>query len=114
LAFVVLLFLAPLSKRSLQANYNDSRPWQLGGHRPRAVDAADMDAKAIRRAALITLRRAICERFPPGRGHDTWLAWFERLSVRVSRKVAAAAAEIDVVRFHRHPFEWAHADECLP
>jgi hypothetical protein len=66
LAFVVLLFLAPLSKRSLQANYNDSRPWQLGGHRPRAVDAADMDAKAIRRAALITLRRAICERFRLG------------------------------------------------
>jgi len=25
-----------------------------------------MDAKAIRQAALITLRRAICERFPPG------------------------------------------------
>ena len=26
-----------------------------------------MDEKAIGRAALITLRRAICERFPPGR-----------------------------------------------
>ena len=25
-----------------------------------------MEEKAIRRAALITLRRAICERFPPG------------------------------------------------
>jgi hypothetical protein len=28
-------------------------------------DARGMDEKAIRRAALITLRRAICERFPP-------------------------------------------------
>jgi hypothetical protein len=27
-------------------------------------DAGGMDAKAIRRAALITLRRAICERIP--------------------------------------------------
>ena len=79
MAFVVLLFLAPLSKRSLQANYNDSRPWQLGGHRPRAVDAADMDAKAIRRVALITVRRAICERYPPGRERDAHLAWAVRL-----------------------------------
>jgi DNA invertase Pin-like site-specific DNA recombinase len=26
-------------------------------------------------AALITLRRAICERFPPGRERDAWLKW---------------------------------------
>jgi hypothetical protein len=32
-----------------------------------------MDAKAIRRAALITLRRAILERFPPGRERRAWL-----------------------------------------
>jgi len=38
-----------------------------------------MDAKAIRRAALITLRRAICERFPPGRERDAWLAWVQGL-----------------------------------
>jgi hypothetical protein len=30
-------------------------------------DAGTVDQKAIRRAALITLRRAICERFPAGR-----------------------------------------------
>jgi hypothetical protein len=29
-----------------------------------------MDASAIRQAALITLRRAICERFPPGPERD--------------------------------------------
>jgi hypothetical protein len=29
--------------------------------------AGGMDKKAIRRAALVTVRRAICERFPPGR-----------------------------------------------
>ena len=34
-----------------------------------------MDEKAIRRAALITLRRAICERFPPGRERRAWLRW---------------------------------------
>ena len=28
-------------------------------------DDTSMDAQAIRRAALITVRRAICERFPP-------------------------------------------------
>ena len=30
-----------------------------------------------RRAALITLRLTICERFPPGRKRDSGLAWFE-------------------------------------
>jgi hypothetical protein len=38
-----------------------------------------MDQEAIRRAALITLRRAICERFPPGRERRAWLAWAQRL-----------------------------------
>jgi hypothetical protein len=37
-----------------------------------------MDAKAIRRAALITLRRAICERFPPGPERDRRLEWLAR------------------------------------
>jgi hypothetical protein len=34
-----------------------------------------MEEKAIRRAALITLRRAICERFPPGLERRAWLRW---------------------------------------
>jgi hypothetical protein len=38
-----------------------------------------MDARAIQRAALITLRRAICERFPPGRERRAWLAWADRV-----------------------------------
>jgi hypothetical protein len=42
-------------------------------------DAGTVDARAIRRAALITLRRAICERFPPGRERDSWLPWAARI-----------------------------------
>jgi hypothetical protein len=38
-------------------------------------DAGGMDAQAIRRAALITLRRAICERFPPGKARAELLSW---------------------------------------
>src|SRR5215813_9336038 len=34
-----------------------------------------MDENAIRRAALITLPRAILERFPPGRERRSWLWW---------------------------------------
>jgi hypothetical protein len=34
-----------------------------------------MDAKAIRRAALITLRRAIRERFARGPERTAWLQW---------------------------------------
>jgi hypothetical protein len=32
----------------------------------------------IWRAAIITVRRSICERFPPGRERDAWPAWDER------------------------------------
>src|SRR5690348_15570344 len=38
-----------------------------------------MDEKAVRRAALLTLRRAICERFPEGAERVAWLAWAERI-----------------------------------
>jgi len=31
-----------------------------------------MDERAIRRAALTTVRRAICERFPPGPERRAW------------------------------------------
>jgi hypothetical protein len=37
-----------------------------------------VDEKAIRRAALITLRRAICERFPLGPERRAWLRWAVR------------------------------------
>jgi hypothetical protein len=37
-------------------------------------EAVGMDQKAIRRAALITLRRAICEHYPPGRERQKSLA----------------------------------------
>lgn len=51
--------------------------WEIGssdaGRYPQDADA--IDAKAIRRAALITLRRAICERFPPGKEQTKWLRW---------------------------------------
>jgi hypothetical protein len=39
------------------------------------LDAARVDDEAIRRAAFITLRRAICERFPPGAERRAWLRW---------------------------------------
>ena len=38
-------------------------------------DAVGMAGNAIRRAALTTLRRAICERFPPGAERAERLAW---------------------------------------
>lgn len=38
-------------------------------------DACGMDAKAIRRAALITMHRAIREHFPPGVERTRWLRW---------------------------------------
>jgi len=42
-----------------------------------------MDARAIRGAAFITLRRAICQRFPPGPEREKRLAWLaEVLSMR--------------------------------
>jgi hypothetical protein len=37
--------------------------------------ACGMDEKAIKRVALVTLRRAICERFPPGPERRAWLRW---------------------------------------
>jgi hypothetical protein len=38
-------------------------------------DAAAMDEKAARRAALVTLRRSIVERFPPEPERRAWLRW---------------------------------------
>lgn len=34
-----------------------------------------MDSNAVKRAALVTLRRAILKRFPPGRERECWLMW---------------------------------------
>jgi hypothetical protein len=47
-------------------------------------DACGTDDKAIRRARpLVTLRRAICKRFPPGPERQAWLRW---LLTYLSRK----------------------------
>jgi len=37
--------------------------------------ARGMDEKAIRRAALVTVRQAILGRFPPGPERRKWLRW---------------------------------------
>jgi hypothetical protein len=37
-----------------------------------------MDEKAIKRAALIALRRAILQNFPPGAEREKRLQWLER------------------------------------
>jgi hypothetical protein len=44
-----------------------------------------VDEKAIRRAALITLRRAICERFPPGPERRAWLRWVASSAIAARR-----------------------------
>jgi hypothetical protein len=48
--------------------------------RPPPSGATDMDPKALRRAALVTLRRVIYQRFPPGPVRDQWLAWLAVLT----------------------------------
>jgi hypothetical protein len=47
-----------------------------------------MDERAIRRAALITLRRAILERFPPGLERRTWLRWLKTMAPTRGGKTA--------------------------
>jgi hypothetical protein len=37
-----------------------------------------VDARAIKRAARLTLRAVICQRFPPGRERRAWLAWVQK------------------------------------
>src|SRR6266513_2779043 len=39
-----------------------------------------MNEKALERAALVTLRRAILERLPPGPERTMWLRWAARLA----------------------------------
>jgi hypothetical protein len=41
--------------------------------------AGTMDEQAIRRAALVTLSRAIFETFPPGRERQAWLTWLAKV-----------------------------------
>jgi len=43
-------------------------------------DDGDMGERRILRGAQITLRRAICERFPPWRERSAWLRWAAGLS----------------------------------
>jgi hypothetical protein len=67
-----------------------------------------MDAKAIRRAALITLRRAICERYAPGAERQAWLAWLERLQSEHASGAAWTRPHPPVTRRARAP---SHARE---
>jgi hypothetical protein len=48
---------------------------------------------AGRRAALITMRRAIYARIPPGRERDAWLAWVQGLHHGARRPVASKIIE---------------------
>jgi hypothetical protein len=48
--------------------------------------ADGMDEKAIRRAALITVHRAIYQRFPPGPERDQWLAWLGAVRDSTARR----------------------------
>jgi hypothetical protein len=43
-----------------------------------------MEPEAIRRAALMTLRRAIRERFTPRRERHAWLTWVATVRARVA------------------------------
>ena len=56
----------------------DQQPAQhvIGGYRPDGTDAGGVDKQAIREAALVTVRRAILERFPPRPERRACLRWF--------------------------------------
>jgi hypothetical protein len=45
-----------------------------------ALQSSRMDAKAIRRAAAVTLCWAICQRLPLGRERRAWLEWLAGLA----------------------------------
>jgi hypothetical protein len=49
-----------------------------------------MDERAIRRAALVTVRRAILNRVPRGPERDAWLRWVIGISVREESAVPLA------------------------
>jgi len=70
------------------AFFTRSGPKLCGDAAGGLYDAGGMDEKAVRRAALITLRRAIWERFPPGRERDAWLTW-----AATARARAASASQ---------------------
>jgi hypothetical protein len=50
-----------------------------------------MEKLALIRAAEITLRHAICERYQPGLERDAWLRWAQRLHDGARRPQATAA-----------------------
>jgi len=57
----------------------------------KAWDAGGMDQRAVRRAALVTVRRAIRERFPPGLERTACLRWLlAQHYARLVEKVEAA------------------------
>jgi len=63
-----------------------------------------MDERAIRRAVLLTLRRAIVERFPPGPERTWWLRWAARVA-KSSMQFPSSTAIADV-RAEVHPIKY--------
>jgi hypothetical protein len=67
---------------------------------------AAMDERANRRAAIVTLRRAIRERFPPGVERTRWLRWAARAA-----KSSTPAQPVPVFPIgHAGCFERAYRD----
>jgi hypothetical protein len=64
-----------------------------------------MDEKAITRAALITVRRAILERFPPGPERTRWLRWAVHAA-----KPPTARQRVPFPTERAGPFEQAYRD----
>ena len=64
--------------------------------------AETVDKKAIRQAALITLRRAICERFPLSPARTAWLRWLRTCSANspTIRKSVAVVSRKCLKREH--------------
>jgi hypothetical protein len=61
-------------------------------------------AQAFRRAALTTLRRAICERFRPGRERRAWLTWGRASERRRSERGLRAASSFSARAANRCAF----------
>jgi hypothetical protein len=71
-----------------------------------------MDEKALRRAALITLRRAICQRFPRGREREGWLEWAGRRRELTYGLVAAGLTRGSGSGRALAPFPLEHLPRC--
>ena len=78
------ILLPSRAMRPMQLRSAHGTGWRVSGRsrlksssdiRSALYDAAPVRSKTIRHAALITLRRAICGRFPPGPERTWWLRW---------------------------------------